>query len=179
MFFICLKRKKKGGKQNKVRENENKKQNWEMSSRKEMRNVFIKNKVINKGNNMFVLEGLFLYIILLQLGCLQKMLFLKTEIFTSTAHCCYYYYYHYFILLGVFHTSISWWFLTGVGVTASLLKSPGLFLIFWPILIMPKSCPLIFKYSSAFTDPLGIVTIGITITFMFQSFFSSQARSRY
>ena len=28
--------------------------------------------------------------------------------------------------------SISWWFFTGVWVTASLLKSPGLFSVFWP-----------------------------------------------
>ena len=33
----------------------------------------------------------------------------------------------------VFHTSVSRWFLTGVWVTASLLKSPGLFSVFWPI----------------------------------------------
>ena len=33
-----------------------------------------------------------------------------------------------------FHTSISWWFSTGVWVTASLLKSPGLVSGFWLIL---------------------------------------------
>ena len=38
--------------------------------------------------------------------------------------------------LRVFPTSISWWFSTGVWVTASFLKSPGLFSEFWPILIM-------------------------------------------
>ena len=32
-----------------------------------------------------------------------------------------------FLLLSVFHTSVSRWFLTGVWVAASLLKSPGLF----------------------------------------------------
>ena len=31
----------------------------------------------------------------------------------------------------VFHISISWWFFTGVWVTASLLKSPGLVSGFW------------------------------------------------
>ena len=36
----------------------------------------------------------------------------------------------------MFHTNISRWFFTGVWVTASLLKSPGLFSVFWPILIM-------------------------------------------
>ena len=36
----------------------------------------------------------------------------------------------------VFHTSVCWWFLTGVWVTASLLKSLGLFIVFRPILII-------------------------------------------
>ena len=44
--------------------------------------------------------------------------------------------------------------------------------------------PLISKFPSPFTNSLGIVpsapiTINITITFMFHSLFSSQARSRY
>ena len=36
----------------------------------------------------------------------------------------------------VFHISVSWWFFTGVWVTASLLKSPGLVSGFWPFLAM-------------------------------------------
>ena len=48
----------------------------------------------------------------------------------------YYYYYHYFTLLRVFHTSVSWCFLTVVWVTASILKFPGLFSLFCPILTM-------------------------------------------
>ena len=36
----------------------------------------------------------------------------------------------------VFHISVSWWFFTGVWVTASLLKSPGLVSGFWPFSIM-------------------------------------------
>ena len=36
----------------------------------------------------------------------------------------------------VFHISWRWWFFTGVLVTASLLKSPGLFSVFWPSSIM-------------------------------------------
>ena len=44
----------------------------------------------------------------------------------------------YFLLLlfnsfRVFHISVSWGFPTGVWVTASLLDSPGLFSVFWPI----------------------------------------------
>ena len=43
------------------------------------------------------------------------------------------------IPLRVFNTSVSWWFYTGIWVTASILKSPGLFSVFWSILIMPYS----------------------------------------
>ena len=39
-------------------------------------------------------------------------------------------------ILRVFHISVSWWFFTGVLVTAHLLKYPGLFSVFWPTLIM-------------------------------------------
>ena len=49
---------------------------------------------------------------------------------------CYIRFYYHFSPLNVFHTSISWWFLTGVWVTASLHKSPGLFSVFWPILMI-------------------------------------------
>ena len=38
--------------------------------------------------------------------------------------------------LWVFHISISWWSFTRIWVTASLLKSPGLLSVFWPILTM-------------------------------------------
>ena len=44
--------------------------------------------------------------------------------------------YHYFTLLRVFHTKVGWWLFAGVWVTASLLISPGLFSIFWPIVIL-------------------------------------------
>ena len=48
---------------------------------------------------------------------------------------------------------------------------------------MVSSCPLISNSSSLFTKTFGIVTIslitvGITVTFMFHSFFSSHARSK-
>ena len=36
----------------------------------------------------------------------------------------------------VFNMSVNWWFYTGVWVTASLLKSPGLVSGFWPSLAM-------------------------------------------
>ena len=49
------------------------------------------------------------------------------------------------LLIRVFHISVSWWSFTGVWVAASLLKSPGLFSVFWPFSIM-----LLFGWS-----PLG------------------------
>ena len=36
----------------------------------------------------------------------------------------------YYLLIRVFHINVSWWSFTGVWVTASLLKSPGLFSVF-------------------------------------------------
>ena len=42
-----------------------------------------------------------------------------------------YYYYNY----RAFDISVIRWFFTGVWVTASLFKSPGLFLVFWPFSI--------------------------------------------
>ena len=42
-------------------------------------------------------------------------------------------YNYYFTDLGVFHPSVYWWFLTGILVTARLLKSRWLFSVFWPI----------------------------------------------
>ena len=57
----------------------------------------------------------------------------------------YYYYYYYYLLIRVFHISITWWSFTGDWVTTSLLKSPGLFSVFWPFSIM-----LLFGWS-----PLG------------------------
>ena len=43
--------------------------------------------------------------------------------------------YHY-SLIRAFYISVSEWFFTGVWVTACLLKSPGLFLVFWPFWTM-------------------------------------------
>ena len=53
----------------------------------------------------------------------------------STAVCIVY---HYHSLIRAFHISVSWWFFTGVWVTASLHKSPGFFSVFWPFSIMPS-----------------------------------------
>ena len=48
----------------------------------------------------------------------------------------YYYYHYYYYLIRAFHICVSRWFFTGVWVTANLLKSPGLFFVFWPFTIM-------------------------------------------
>ena len=42
----------------------------------------------------------------------------------------YYYSYHYHYYLKDFHTGVSWWSFTGVSITVSFLKSPGLFSVF-------------------------------------------------
>ena len=46
------------------------------------------------------------------------------------------YHFYYYSLIRAFYISVSRGFFTGVWVTASLLKSPGLFLVFWPFSIM-------------------------------------------
>ena len=40
------------------------------------------------------------------------------------------------IIIRVFHISVSWWSFAGHWVTANILKSPGLFSVFWPFSIM-------------------------------------------
>ena len=80
--------------------------------------------------------------------------------------------------LWVFYTSVGW-------VTENLLKSPGLFSVFWPISTM-----LYFKwplhsssdlqlFQSLGIVPSGLSAISITVTFMFRSFFSTLVRSKY
>ena len=59
---------------------------------------------------------------------------------------------YYFTPLRVFRSSISWWFYAGVWVTASLLTSPGLFSLFWPIsIILFHSFLVLFSISFNFT----------------------------
>ena len=49
-----------------------------------------------------------------------------------------------------FFISVNWWSFTGVWVKASLLKSPGLFSVFWliSILMLFGLSPLVFLFSS-------------------------------
>ena len=73
--------------------------------------------------------------------------------------------------------------------TARLLKSPGLFSVFWlhasnAVVWMESTHPLFSKSSTPFINPFGDctkaqITIGIIIIFMFHSIFNSAARSRY
>ena len=42
----------------------------------------------------------------------------------------------YYLLIRVFLISVNWWSFTGVWTTASLLRSPELFSVFWPFSIM-------------------------------------------
>ena len=92
----------------------------------------------------------------------------------------------------VFHISVSWWFFTGVWVTASLLKSPQVSrtrlriqavlsnAVNWIVFTRPPTS----KSSRPFNNPFVIVpkaptTIGTIVTFMFHSFFNPLARWRY
>ena len=49
------------------------------------------------------------------------------------------FFYIIFTALSVFHTNVSWWLLTVLWVRGSLLKTPGLFSVFWPTLVMVLS----------------------------------------
>ena len=90
------------------------------------------------------------------------------------------YYYYYYSLIRAFHTSFSRWFFTGAWVTASLLKSPGLFSVFWLFLIMLSfgwsplvrllPTPPVPFWNPLATVPNAPIKIGIIVTFMFHSF---------
>ena len=74
-------------------------------------------------------------------------------------------------------------------MTAGLLKSPGLFSVFWPFSITlsfgwSPNLSETSKSSSPFSNPLVTVpnapiTIGIIVTCMFHSFYNSLLSSRY
>ena len=63
------------------------------------------------------------------------------------------------IILRVFHSSVSRWFSTEIWETASLLESPGLLFVFWPILIILKSrwSPLVLSFPS---PPVSLSILG-------------------
>ena len=93
-----------------------------------------------------------------------------------------YYYYYYFTSWIAFHSRIKWLSSTGVWVTVSLLKSSGPLLSFLAsvfnnlVVWMAPTRPLISNSSSLFTNPLVTIpstpiSTGISVTFMFHSFF--------
>ena len=86
-------------------------------------------------------------------------------------------------LLKFFTSALADGFFTGVWVTVSLLKSPGLFSVFnndvvWMVSTRPStSRPF---NNLLVTVPKAPITIGTIVTFMFNSFFfNSLARSSY
>ena len=93
--------------------------------------------------------------------------------------------YYCLLLLKFFTPALADWFLTGV--TASLIKSPGLPSVFCDlnnaIVWISSTRPLTSKSSRPSINPSMTVTkapiiIGITVTFLFYSYFSFLARSR-
>ena len=82
------------------------------------------------------------------------------------------------LFVSFFLTSVIWWSFTGVQVTASLLRSPGLYSIFWPVSVVwiVSIRPPISNSSSPLTKPLGTVPsmpiiISITVPLIFHSLF--------
>ena len=80
--------------------------------------------------------------------------------------------------LQVFHTNDSWWYFTGVWVTASLISLQV------PHLNMVSVFPRVSNSSSPLSKPLQIIlsssaTICITVSLMFFNFFTSLAKSKY
>ena len=97
---------------------------------------------------------------------------------------------HFIIIyyLRVFHIHFNWWYFTGIWVIASLLKSRWIFSILAVlcnvVVWMVSTHPPTSESSSSFKNPLVTVpktpnTSGIIVTFMFQNFFNSLARSKY
>ena len=68
-------------------------------------------------------------------------------------------------IIWVFHTSLSWWFLTGGWVTTSFFKSPKLLLVYIDITVvsMVSTHPLASKSISPFINPLVTAPISTGI----------------
>ena len=92
-----------------------------------------------------------------------------------------------FIISRFVQTGVSRWFFTRVSVRAILLKSPELFSVFWPISAMLQfglspfillfPCPLVLLPILCVILPRAPIIIGITVTFIFHSFFSNPLKS--
>ena len=83
----------------------------------------------------------------------------------------------------VFPISVSWWFFTGVWVTASLLKSPGLVSVYWPIatiLLVAEERTATSQDSGRSQQCCHLDSLYPSANFqVLQAFFNSLARSRY
>ena len=66
---------------------------------------------------------------------LRNLLVKNLSKFDPSINIKYHFFYHYYLLIWIFHSSVNWWSFTRVRVTASLLKFPGLFSVFWPFSI--------------------------------------------
>ena len=95
--------------------------------------------------------------------------------------------YFYFTFFEIFYPSLNWWSFIGVWVTASLLRSPELVSVFWPISTIQLfwRCRLssnfqLFQllFPSLGTVPSAPSAIDITVTLVFYRFLSSLARSK-
>ena len=93
-----------------------------------------------------------------------------------------------FLLRIFFYTSVTWRFSTGIRDSkfpqVSRTRLSILADLNNAVIWMVSNCPLISKSSSPSTNllvtvPSALITIGISVTFMFYSIFSSLARSRY
>ena len=73
-------------------------------------------------------------LLVLLFPCLSVPLLILWRLFQ--AHQVQFMFNSYHLLIRVFHISDIWWSFTGVWVTVSLLKFPGLFSVFWPFSIM-------------------------------------------
>ena len=95
-----------------------------------------------------------------------------TTIATNCCYCfCYFTPSKFFL-----YTRVSWWVFTEGWETASLLRSPELIRVFWPISsLLLSECSLFVLRFPTLPDPLKTVpsvptTIGITTTLMFHIF---------
>ena len=81
------------------------------------------------------------------------------------------------LLWRAFHANVRWWFLSGVSVTASFHKCPGILSVFWSIVIMLKYWwSLLVLLFSSLPVPSVVITIGITVTYMFYIFFQFSSK---
>ena len=101
----------------------------------------------------------------------------KRRITTDVKTCKVYYY---FYSLRDFHSSVDWWSFSRVWATANPFRFPGFFSIFWVWMVSISNSPsLLSKLLGTVVSGMRVtvipivicITIDITVTFMFHSFF--------